>query len=182
MNRLERWAILVRLIETLRESGSWCSETHVQKATYFLKRLLKVPLEFDFILYKHGTYSFDLRAELTALRAYSILELEPHSQYGPSICPGDNAEQLEKHFARRADRYARKIKFVAEKFGSKGVVELERLSTALYVTVEEQESRSAKDRASRITELKPHVSIRDARDAVREVDEIIKEAEELLHR
>ncbi len=180
MKRLEGWAILLRLIETLRENGSWCGETHVQKATYFLKRLLNVPLEFDFILYKHGTYSFDLRAELTALRAYSILELEPHSQYGPSICPGDNAEQLEKHFARRADRYARKIKFVAEKFGSKGVVELERLSTALYVTLEEAK-RPPEARASRIHQLKPHVSIEDARGAVAEIDGMVKEAQELLH-
>lgn len=180
MNRLERWAILVRLIETLRENGSWCGETHVQKATYFLKRLLKVPLEFDFILYKHGTYSFDLRAELTALRAYSILELEPRFQYGPSICPGDNAQQLEKHFGGGAKRYAQGIKFVAEKFGTKGVVKLERLSTALYVTLEEQK-RSPEERALRIHELKPHVSTEEARAAVREVDEIIEEAKELLH-
>jgi uncharacterized protein YwgA len=60
MDRLRRAAILTRLIEQLRNGGSWCGETHVQKATFFLQELLNVPLSLDFILYKHGPFSFDL--------------------------------------------------------------------------------------------------------------------------
>lgn len=66
MKRLQRDAVILSLIENLRAKGSWCGETHIQKATYFVQELLRVPLEFEFVLYKHGPYSFDLSDELTA--------------------------------------------------------------------------------------------------------------------
>ena len=69
MERLQRAAVLLSLIEQLKDRGSWCGDTHIQKTTYFLQELLKVPLGFEFILYKHGPYSFDLEDEITALRA-----------------------------------------------------------------------------------------------------------------
>ena len=46
---------------------------------------------------------------------------------------------------------------------------LERLSTALYVTVRNEEA-SIESRAKRIHELKPHVSVELATDAVKELD------------
>ena len=68
MDRLQRASVLLALNEQLRAAGSWAGETHMQKATYFLQHLMGVPLAFDFILYKHGPFSFDLRDELTAMR------------------------------------------------------------------------------------------------------------------
>ena len=61
MERLQRAAILTELMDRLRADGSWCGETHVQKATYFLQEVLGVQTGFEYILYKHGPYSFDLR-------------------------------------------------------------------------------------------------------------------------
>ena len=84
MDRLRRAALLTRLIELLRKKGSWCGETHIQKSTFFVQNLMKVPLSFDFILYKHGPFSFDLRDELTGLRADGLIRLEPQWPYGPS--------------------------------------------------------------------------------------------------
>ena len=76
MKRLQQAAILVSLIEALEKKDSWCGETNVQKATYFLQELFGVPLGFKFILYKYGPYSFDLSEKLTYLCADSILDLE----------------------------------------------------------------------------------------------------------
>ena len=52
MERLERAALLLRLVDRLREKGSPCGLTHVQKATYFVQDLMDVPLGFRFVLYK----------------------------------------------------------------------------------------------------------------------------------
>ena len=60
MDRLRRAALLTRLIQRLRDRGSWCGETHLQKASLLLQDLTGVPLGFDYILYKHGPFSFDL--------------------------------------------------------------------------------------------------------------------------
>jgi hypothetical protein len=60
MNRLQRAVVLLSLLERLKERGSWCGETHLQKSAYFLQDMLSAPLGFDFILYKHGPFAFDL--------------------------------------------------------------------------------------------------------------------------
>jgi hypothetical protein len=47
MNRLQRAALLTTLADKLRDAGSWCGETHLQKAAYLLQTLLQVPLGFS---------------------------------------------------------------------------------------------------------------------------------------
>lgn len=79
MNRMKRSALLTKLVQRLRDEGSWGGETHVQKVTYFLQELMEVPLDFDFILYKHGPYSFDLHDEIAALRGDGLLTFELHT-------------------------------------------------------------------------------------------------------
>ena len=71
------------------------------------------------------------------------------------------------------------ISFVARKFGPKGVKDLEKISTALYVTKDLQGSGCG-ERARRITELKPHIPYNEAEGAVRFVDEMIAEAERVI--
>ena len=90
MERLKRSALVIALIEQLRNKGSWCGETHIQKTIYFLQELLRVPLGFEFILYKHGPYSFDLSDELTAMRADELVELKLQQPYGPSVSLSGN--------------------------------------------------------------------------------------------
>ena len=46
MNRLQRAAILLTLLDALRQRGSWCGETHLQKSVYFLEEMCGVPLGF----------------------------------------------------------------------------------------------------------------------------------------
>lgn len=171
MGRMKNAALITRLVERLREQGSWCGETHIQKTTYFLQKLMNVPLGFDFILYKHGPFSFELRDELTALRADELLTLEPDTRYSPRIAPTDKCKYIQSRFPRTLNKYDHSISFVARKLGAKGVVQLERLGTALYVEL--QEDVSPDQRIRKITALKPHISEHDARQAVSDVDRII---------
>jgi hypothetical protein len=158
--------------EELRKAGSWAGETHMQKATFFLQELIKVPLGFEFMLYKHGPFSFDLRDELTFMRAQGFLRLEPQYPYGPTLVAGEKSELLKRTFQRAIDEYLPRIRFVAEKLGTKTVTGLERTATALYVTLR---SSGAADRVRTLTDLKPHILLQDAQVAVAEVDEIIRE-------
>ena len=68
MDRIKNVAILLQLIGSLKKYGSWGGETHVQKATYSLQQLKSVPLNFHFVLYKHGPFSFDLRDPFRQLK------------------------------------------------------------------------------------------------------------------
>lgn len=173
MNRLQRVAILTRLSDKLRERGSWCGETHLQKATYFLQELLNVPTEFKFILYKHGPFSFDLRDELAAMCADELLKLKPHAPpYGPTIVTSDDGKVLQERFPKTLTRHQSSIDFVAEKLGDKGVSALEGLATALYVTKEAGKNVPVAERAERLKALKPHILRDQARAFVEEVDRI----------
>lgn len=182
MDRLQKAAVLTRLIGKLREQGSWSGETHVQKGTFFLQKLMQVPLEFDFILYKHGPFSFDLRDELTSLRADELLSLERQPwPYGPSIAPTERSANIQKLFGKTLAQYEARVDFVAEKLGGRSVTELERLATALYVTQLEKSGRSVDERADELTKIKPHISKVDAKAAMEEVDRMIEEAKKYLN-
>jgi len=172
MKRLQRDAVLVSLIEHLREAGSWCGETHVQKSTYFLQDLLTVPLGFEFILYKHGPFSFDLSSELVLMRADGILRLVPQSPYGPTLVPDRTVEVLKRNYPKTIGRYSSHVGFVANHLGRKNVAELERLGTALYISLEAGGGSGARARAKRMVQLKPHVPLDKAIDATSEFDTI----------
>jgi hypothetical protein len=177
MDRLQRAAILTELMEQLRANGSWCGETHVQKAMYFLQEVLGVPTNFEYILYKHGPYSFDLTADLTALRADFLMEFNHRSPgYGPGLVPTPTSAELRARYPRTLDIHSRQIKFIAMAFGARGVADLEKLATALFVTRELGKTADIWKRASRIHELKPHVREAEALLALQEFERIAIEA------
>lgn len=180
MERLKRDALLVTLIEGLRKEGSWCGETHVQKTTYFLQELLRVPLELDFILYKHGPFSFDLSAVITQMRADGTVKLIPKWPYGPSLEPDTTSDLLKKLYPKTIQKYAEQIRFTAEKLGQKNVAELERLGTALYITLKGTVGKKPESRAARVHELKPHVPLDKALEAVKELDSIRDAAKSII--
>jgi uncharacterized protein YwgA len=183
MERLQKAAVLTELADRLRREGSWCGHTHMQKATYFLQVLLGVPTGYEFILYMYGPYSFDLSEELAGLRADYLIEFDHKSPgYGPGLVPTPTSESLRSGYSITLAKHAREIDFVARTLGAKGVADLEKLATALYVTREDSSSGSVEGRARRLVELKPHISFAQALDAVREFDRIAREVEGLAQR
>lgn len=176
MNQHENAAIVVGLVKRLGEKSSWCGATHLQKTAYFLKELAGVPLDFDFVLYKHGPFSFELQNEISHLVANDLLDLRPNDPpYGPSLAPGGRENLLMDRYGSAADRYAREIEAIAEHLADKGVVELERLGTALWVTREMTGGATTQERAERVHELKPHVAVDQVVLAVEEVDALTVE-------
>src|SRR5262249_17472717 len=107
-------ALIARLARTMRENDSWTGETHIQKAPYLLQVLTDVPFDFDFILYKHGPFSFELRDELGDMQADRYLQREPQDPpYGPRFDVTDRGRQLEDRFAKTMARHGSKVDWVA---------------------------------------------------------------------
>lgn len=168
MKRFKQDALLAETAFRLRERGSWCGETHMQKAAYFLQRLRNVPLGFTFVLYKHGPFSFDLRDELNAMVADGFLELRAHWPYGPSLLPTSGSEVLRRSFPKTLREYGRDIDFVSGEFGDRNVNELEKLATALYVYSECAQD-TPREQARVLHQLKPHIPVQDAYEALKHV-------------
>src|SRR5438876_11537277 len=87
LSRLQRYVVLLRLLEEFKKRGSRCFETHFQGGTYFLQQMMGVPLGFDFYIYRQSPYSDDLNNELTGLQADGLVTVQPLSDYGPSLYP-----------------------------------------------------------------------------------------------
>ncbi|MDY0383191.1 hypothetical protein [Trichlorobacter sp.] len=177
MKRLQRAAMLVTLAEKLRDHGSWCGETHIQKGAYLLQELLGIPLELDYCLYKHGPFSFDLSDELTSLRADKIFDQEKQPYpYGPKLKPGEMAQKVRDLSPKTLAKYEQHINFIADNLGDNDVKALERLATALYVTKEGVSGGDVNARATRLHEFKPHVPMDEARQAVERIDRLWQES------
>lgn len=173
MNRLLQEAVLVGLARRLAERGSWTGETHLQKASYLLSELRDVDFDFDFILYKHGPFSFELRDELASMRAEGLLDtVVPNPRYGAKIVVTRRGEELERQFGKALQRYRGELDWIADALGAKGVMELERLATAMWMT-REQEGASVRNRAEALVQIKSHIPLDDAVASVEEIDRLL---------
>ncbi len=177
MNSLAQEAILIALARRLEKNGSWSGETHLQKSAYLAHELLGVPFDFDFILYKHGPFSFELREELDDMRANGLLTRVPQGpRYGPRLLASERGETFEQRFPKTMDRFGASLDWIADRVGDRGVLDLERLATALWVTRKLGEGSPVDDRALALVQLKPHVKLDVAATAVEEIDELIAAA------
>ena len=179
MNELKRYAIVISVVDELAKFGSWCGETHIQKTIYYIEKLFPGLIDYPYMLYKHGPFSFPLRDDLGIMVAERFLRLMPMFPYGPQMLPGELATNIKKLFPRALSQHEKKIKFAAEKLGSKGVVELETLGTALYITEELLPNTAPQKREEKLRELKPHIPFEDAKRGIEEVDQILREADQL---
>lgn len=165
-----RCALVVKLAKRLRDHGSWCGETHLQKALYILQDVSKSNFGYKYVIYKHGPYSFDLNNELAAMRSANILEFQfPRDGYGPSIVPtkfGDRVCQANEENVVDYDRF---VDFVADWFAGSDVRSLEKLATAYFITLKNPRLPVG-ERARKINSIKPHVDIVAAEQAVQIVD------------
>jgi hypothetical protein len=180
MKRSQRAAVLTLLNREMLQKGSWAGETHIQKATFFLQDLMGVELGFDFVLYRHGPFSFDLRDELSSMRGDDLVSLVVrHEGYGPTFVPTEFSEVFLGRFPKTQARYRKQIEFISAELGQMGVADLEKLATAFFLT-KRGSNESVENRARELVELKPHISLPDARIACRQVDSLIERATPLI--
>ena len=115
-------------VKRLRSQGSWCGETHLQKAFFILQDLTKSNFGYKFILYKHGPYSFEFNTELTSMRAADIVEYQfPRGGYGPTIASTPFGERVLGANKENITQYYGTITFLAEWFARNDVRYLEKL-------------------------------------------------------
>lgn len=170
MDNNQRQAILLELLDQLRARQSRCGETHLQKAMYFVQQMAGVPAGYEFVLYKHGPFSFDLRDEISAMVGDDTLKVVPQRfPYGPKLEEGSFAPATKLCCGDLVKQYADQIRIVADKLEGKNVGDLERLATALYAIKECPELHDDHARAQQITQWKPHLEHDDALKALQTV-------------
>ena len=164
----EKHALILAVIEKLRQHGSWTGKTHVQKALSLLADTSDVDVPFAFVLYRHGPYSFDVESELEQMRSYSAIDVLPNpAGYGVTIRPGRMAPFV-KNEASLASEDETAIDRVCAFVDGKTVTELERVATAAWIRGRKEVADPRKV-AEQLHELKPHISVAEASVADREL-------------
>lgn len=172
MNRLQKAALIVEMLDKMIEKGSWAGETHLQKCVFFLQNIRSVPIGYEFQLYKYGPFSFDLRDDLVRLQAESMVELAPRSSsYGSSLAPSKTSLLLRKHFSRTLKKYQDEIDCVADYFGSLNANDLGRLATAYYFHLEDSSS-SNEEIGKMVNSVKPYITVSEGAEAAQHIRSI----------
>jgi len=179
VNKGQKLAVIIDAAKELLKRGSWCGETHLQKAIFILQELTVADTGFDFILYKHGPFSFELRDAITELAADGLIEyVVRNPDYGPSLLPTADSDVFLQRFPKTLSKYSDQIGFVADQLNDMRVNDLERLTTAVFILKRFKQLEGA-DRAREITRLKPHISMPDAQEAVSDAEKLIARANSL---
>jgi hypothetical protein len=172
MKQAKRAVLLTLLAREMGKRGSWCGETHIQKATFLLQELLGVDIGLEFILYRHGPFSFELRDALSSMQADELLAVVVKQQgYGPTYVPTSFSESFLERFPKTVTRYSAQVEFIADQLGDMGVADLEKITTAFFIADRENVT-DIEEQAKRLVELKPHISLTDARWAGRQVERL----------
>ena len=172
MNRLQKAALIVEMLDRMIQEGSWAGETHLQKCVFFLQNMRNVPIGYEFQLYRYGPFSFDLRDDLVQLQAESMVELLPRSpSYGSSLAPSTTSLLLRKHYPRTLKRYQDEISFVADHFGSLNASDLGRLATAYYFYLKDCNS-SNEEIGKMVNNVKSYISVPEGADAAKQIRSI----------
>ncbi len=107
------------------------------------------------------------------MMADDMIAVQP-TEYGATFEPGDQIGNLETHTAKTIAANRNAVEFVVKHLAGRGVKQLERVATALFFTVTTDDA-SVEGRATKIREVKPHITAEEAQKAVEEVDRWRKE-------
>jgi len=165
-------ALILAMIEMLRAQGSRTGKTPIIKGL-FLAKAVGLDVPFELFLYKHGPYSTDIEDNLDQMKSYGAILVEPaFDGYGVRLTPGENADYVKHQAPLAADELAT-LERVCRFIRHKNVSQLERLATAAWIRHEEA-IEDTEEVAIRLNQLKPHISLPEAREADRDIAEFLQ--------
>lgn len=172
MTTSKEMVLIGGVVRSLRLRGSWTGETHIQKTAYIAKIKRNIPFESEFVLYKHGPYSFDLNKSVGHMLGRGLLSADANAGYGPSYNVNEALwKALNTGLGDIFSRFEEGITSVSNQLARKNVADLERIATAVYMSFNFP-TVSFEARANLITKAKPHIPHEVALAALIEADKI----------
>lgn len=157
-------ALILAMINALQRQGSRTGKTHIIKGLFLADAAGILDVPFEFFLYKHGPYSSDIEECIEQMKSYGATKVEPALDgYGVILSPGDMASFAQQR-ASLPEHTLEAVRRVCHFLRYKNVNHLERLATAAWIRIREG-IQDSDEVARRLNELKPHISLAEARQA-----------------
>lgn len=161
ITQLQRLAIITELVK--RAPGSF-GRTALMKCLFFLKTLRNVPLPYSFRLYTYGPFDTDVLDDLRYAESLGAIEstvVAYAGGYGYELHVGPQAEKIEERATEFLSHYLDSIDWVLREFGKRSALDLEMVSTLVYVdraVAEKGTKLSISDLAKKVHDVKPHLT------------------------
>jgi uncharacterized protein YwgA len=172
MQFTERWnqyGIIAELASKLEGVSPQFGKTVLQKLVFILQEVYKVPCDYEYTLYNYGPYSNELAGDLSFFASLDGVKVEWNQGLGYKILPAPKTDHFRQKVRAFLDKYKNSIDEVINKFGRMSARELELCSTIIYVF--NQSLTGKDDLIFRVKEIKPHFSINEINDAVKQLIE-----------
>jgi hypothetical protein len=160
----EKHQCILTAVEALHAAGSWTGKTHVQKTLALASLALGEDLPFEFVLYRHGPYSFEVDGEINQMLTYDAIKMIPQPPYGATVKPAAGSD-FPDAFGNASPETLKVISDIAKFVGSRNVTQLESLATAAWIRIREN-VRIDEQVLRRLLELKPHLEGQPAQQGV----------------
>ncbi len=176
MDLLRKIALVSELLDRIRANNVWAGPVHLQKSMFFLQEMRGVPLDFEFVLYRYGPYSFELQDEIEYIRGSGFLKWFFHDSpgYATGLETTEASRNIRDKLPKLMDKYEDDLAFVSENIGPMRSMQLERVSTSFYYMVKGLEGDE--DIAREVCKVKPHIDYSDAAEAVQQVRQFAEQS------
>ena len=155
-----RIAMLTALVE--KAPGQRLGRTAIMKLFYLLVALRQVPLGYYFTLYAYGPFDSTVLEDIDYAARLGAVTVETRvypSGYGYVIQPGATAAATKQLDAEFVATHQENVDWVITEFGGATAVELELVSTIVYVDQECSESghhATVEQLVDQVSEIKRH--------------------------
>lgn len=155
----QRYALLTAIVCQLDGRMSQLGKTALQKMVYLLQELGGFDCGYDFEMYTYGPFAKELLCDLDAvngLDGITVTALGPRDGY--RITPSENADRIAgKVDSDTANDLAEKLRPIVEAFAGLQAIDLELLSTIVFVA-QRRKSRGRDIVIDLVMTLKPKFS------------------------
>jgi len=128
----ERYAVVIKIVETLENRRRWCGKTMLQKLVYFLQEIAHIPIGYRFLLYYYGPYSKELNNDLYYLEFLNAIKIT-YSEGSYQISLGEDRDFILKKGGGLLKKYRSQFKKIIDHFHNFDARTLELLATIVYI-------------------------------------------------
>lgn len=165
----QNFAAIALAVDAMSNHSSSVGRTHIHKFLFLAESWFRGMPSHEFTLYRYGPYSFDLDAELQALRSVGAIraDADPNGYGARYSVDGDQIE-LARTRGQLPEETTLGFERIAEWLATKPVRALEAVATAEFVR---QARPTADDEVivERVIELKPHLGSGEVQEALDEI-------------
>jgi uncharacterized protein len=161
-HKLDGVALIAHLIT---RAPTKLGRTAVMKCLFFLKVLKHVPMSYSFELYTYGPFDSNVLDDLQyaeALGAVKSTLVEYTRARGYEYQGGSKIEEVENQAREFLSRYEESIDWVLNEFGRRSAIDLEMISTLVYIdrlTNGKKSRATIADLARKVHAVKPHLAL-----------------------